>query len=169
MLTKQQKSEQIKEGKEILKDNKSLIFIDFSGVAMEELKKLRRALRDVGAKMKVFKKKLLRIAFKESGIDFNPEQFEAQAATVFSDKDIFEIAGSVYKFSKSLKKDSSFGILGAYDLLAKLFIDAETVKKIGQLPPKEILLGQLVGMLSMPIKMLMNALNEKSKMVEIKN
>lgn len=166
MLTKQQKLKQIEESKEILKDNQSLVFVDFSGVTMEELKKLRRALKEVGAKMKVFKKKLLRIAFKESGMDFNPEQFESQAATVFSDKDISEIAGSVYKFSKSLKKDSSFGILGAYNLLDKLFIDAETVKKIGQLPPKEILLGQLVGMLSMPIKMFMNVLNEKVKTVE---
>lgn len=167
MLTKQQKSKQIEESKKILKDNQSLVFIDFSGVKMEELKKLRRALREIGAKMKVFKKKLLRIAFKESDIDFNPEQFESQAATVFSSADISNIAGPIYKFYKELSvkgvKDKGFKILGGYDLLSKNAIDSKTVISIGQLPPREILLGQLVGMLSMPIKMFMNVLSEKAK------
>lgn len=165
MLTKQQKLKQIEESKEILKDNQSLVFVDFSGVTMEELKKLRRALREVGAKMKVFKKKMLRIAFKESEIDFNPEQFESQAATIFSSADISSIAGPLYKFYKE-KDKSGFKILGGYDLPTKSAIDSKTVMSIGQLPPKEILLGQLVGMLSMPIKMFMNVLSEKAKMVE---
>jgi ribosomal protein L10 len=59
-----------------------------------------------------------------------------------------------------------FKILGAYDLSDKNFIDAETVIKIGKLPTREILLGQLVGVLSAPIRMFMYVLNEKSKMVE---
>ncbi len=165
MLTKQQKFQQIEEGKKVLQNSRFLVFADFAKTGVEDLKKLRRDLKNAGAAMKVFKKKLLRIAFSESGFDFNPERFESQAAMIFSDKDISEIAGSVYRFSKSLK-NSGFGILGAYDLPARLFIDAETVKKIGQLPPREILLVQLVVMLSAPIRMFMNVLNEKSKMVE---
>ena len=160
MLTKQQKAEQIKESKDILSVNKTLVFTDFSGKTVEEVKKLRRSLLSIGAKLKVFKKKLLRIAFTESGMDFNPEQFESQVATVFTDKDISDVAGIVYK--------SDISILGGYDLAGKNFIDAETVKKIGQLPSREILLGQLVGMLSAPIKMFMRVLSEKSKMVENK-
>ncbi len=160
MLTKQQKAEQIKESRDILSANKTLVFTDFSGKTVEEVKKLRRSLLSIGAKLKVFKKKLLRIAFTENGIDFNPEQFESQVATVFTDKDIADVAGIVYK--------SDISILGGYDLAGKNFIDAETVKKIGQLPSREILLGQLVGMLSAPIKMFMRVLSEKSKMVENK-
>ena len=160
MLTKQQKAEQIKEGKKAISNSQSLVFIDFSGKTVEDLKKLRRVLLDIGAKLKVIKKKLLRGAFKESGIDFNPEQFESQVGTIFSDKDILGIAGPIYK--------SELKILGGYDLFAKNFIDAETVRKIGRLPSREILLGQLVGMISAPIKMFMHVLSEKSKMVENK-
>jgi len=44
------------------------------------------------------------------------------------------------------------------------------VKRIGQLPSREVLLGQLAAMLTVPIKKFMFVLNEKAKQtVEIKN
>lgn len=165
MKTHQQKAKQIEEGDKLLKENKSLIFVDFSGVGVEDLKSLRRILKGFGAKLKVIKKKLLRIIFEREKIDFNPEQFELQAGTIFTDKDISEIAAPVCKFSKGVEK-KGFKILGAYDLSAKNFLDAETVIKIGQLPAREVLLSQLVGVLSAPIKMFLYVLSEKSKMVE---
>lgn len=164
MLTKEQKSKYIEEGKKLLQGNKTVVFADFTGLTVGETTQLRRILKDLGGKMKVIKKKLMRIAFEKSGVDFNPEQFESQAAMIFAPSDISEVAGPVYKFGKDKDKEKrGFKILGAYDLSAKNFFDAETVKKIGQLPSREILLGQLVGMLAAPIKMFMYVLNEKSK------
>ncbi|MEK7635940.1 MAG: 50S ribosomal protein L10 [Patescibacteria group bacterium] len=167
MLTKKQKAEYIKEGKDILKNSHFLVFIDFTKTSVEDLKKLRRVLRDAGAKLKVIKKRLLNIAFKESGFDFDHSKFESQIGTIFSEKDIPEIAASVYKFSKEIN-NKEFKILGGYDLSAKNFLEAEFVKMLGQLPPREILLSQLVGMLQSPISKLLYVLNEKSKMVENK-
>lgn len=162
MLTKKQKSQHVEEGKKLLKDSQSLVFVDFSGATVEEFKKLRRILRESRAKMKVFKKKLLRIALKENGVDFDPEQFEAQLATIFSPTDISTVAGPIFRFYKEIK-DRGFKIMGGYDLSNKSAINADTVINIGQLPSREILLGQLVGMLSAPIKMFLQALSEKSK------
>ncbi|MBN2198168.1 50S ribosomal protein L10 [Candidatus Wolfebacteria bacterium] len=165
MLTKEQKIEQIKQGQKLLKENKSVVFVDFSEAGVEDLRSLRKTLKEIGAKMKVLKKKLMRIAFQRENLDFNPEQFELQAAAIFSDKDISEIISPAYKFSQQLKK--AFKVLGAYDIENKNFIDEEMAIKIGQLPSKEILLGQLVGVLSAPIRTFMYVLNEKSKqMVE---
>lgn len=167
MLTKEQKKQQIEEGKEIIKNNKFLIFIDFTKTSVEDLKKLRRALGNIGAKLKVIKKRLLNIAFKENNLDIDFSDFKFQVGTVFSEKDIPEIAASVYKFSKEIdNKNKEFKILGGYDLSAKNFLDAEFVKMIGQLPSREILLSQLVGMLQSPISRLLYILSEKSKMVE---
>jgi len=168
MLTKEQKSAQIEEGKKMLENSKSLIFIDFSGTPVEMMKKLRNSLRESGSKLKVIKKKLLRIIFEKSGVDFNPEQFEAHLGVIFTEKEVTEVAVPVYKFSKEADK-TAFKILGGYDLVAKDFYDGQKIKFIGQLPPREILLAQFIGMLSMPIKMFMNVLNEKSKMVEAEN
>lgn len=166
MLTKQQKTEQIKKISELLKNNRLLIFTDFSGVSVEDLKKLRGSLTaGAGAKLKVFKKRLLGITLREGGFDFDPNQFDSQLATVFSDKDISEVATLVYKFFKEVEK-KGFKILGAYDLAAKNFVDAETVKMIGKLPPREVLLAQVAGMLAAPIRMFLYVLDQKTKMVE---
>lgn len=165
MLTKEQKKQQIEEGKEIIKNNKFLVFIDFTKTSVEDLKKLRRALRDIGAKLKVIKKRLLNIAFKENNLDIDFSDFKFQVGTVFSEKDIPEIAASVYKFSKETN-NKEFKILGGYDLSAKNFLDAEFVKMIGQLPSREIILSQLVGMLQSPISRFLYVLKEKNKMVE---
>ena len=165
MLTKEQKKQQIEEGKEIIKNNKFLVFIDFTKTSVEDLKKLRRALRDAGAKLKVIKKRLLNIAFKENNLDINFDDFKLQVGTVFSEKDIPEIAAAVYKFSKGTN-NKEFRILGGYDLSAKNFLDAEFVQMIGQLPSREIILSQLFGILQSPISKLLYVLSEKSKMVE---
>ena len=125
-------------------------------------KKLTKLLKSASDLLLVVKKRLLRIALKNKGIDFNPEQFDSQVGAVFADKDISEVAGPVYKFFKEVEK-KGFKILGAYDLSVNNFFDAETVKKIGQLPSREILLAQLVGMLSAPMKMFLYVLDQKSK------
>ena len=165
MKTKKQKQTAIEESKKLLEGNRNLIFVDFTGASVEDLKSLRKSLKEIGAKLKVVKKKLMRVLFEKEGIDFNPERFESQMATIFADKDISEIAGPVYKFAID-KEKKGFRILGSYDLSAKSFLDGETVTKIGKLPSREILLGQLVGMLASPIRMFLYVLNEKSKMVE---
>jgi len=165
MPTRAEKGEQLKKGEDILGKSKSLMFVDFSGTGVEDIKSLRRALMAVEAKMSVIKKKLLRIAFEKKKIDFNPEQFDSQLGLVYSEKAVSDIAGPVYKFYKGVEK-KGFKILGAYDLEEKNFFDEAMAKRIGQLPSREVLLGQFVGMLAMPMKMFMNVLDQKSKMVE---
>ena len=162
MLTKAQKAKYVEKGEALLKDSKVLVFTDFTGVGVEDIGKLRNALKEVGAKFKVIKKTLMRVALKKSGIEFTPEQFDSQVGTIFSERDISEVAGPVYKFGKD-KEKQGFKILGAYDMIAKNFMDAEMVRRIGQLPSREVLLGQLVGMIAFPIKSFLFVLDQKAK------
>lgn len=162
MKTKQQKAKQIEQGQDFLKQSQLLLFTDFTGTCVEDMKNLRKTLRETGAKFKVINKRLLRIVFEKMGVDFNPEQFDSQVGTIFTQKDIYEIISPVYKFSHA-KEKQGFKILGAYDLAEKKFIDAETVVKIGKLPTREALLSQLVGVLSAPIKMFLYVLSEKGR------
>jgi large subunit ribosomal protein L10 len=164
MLTKQQKKQQIEEGENIIKNSKFLIFVDFSKTSVEDLKKLRRTLRDAGAKLKVIKKNLLNIAFKNKNINIDFSNFKLQLGTIFSEKNIAEIAAPVYKFSQETKS-KEFQILGGYDLAANNFLDAGFVKMIGQLPPREVLLSQLVGVLQSPISRFLYVLQERGKKV----
>jgi len=164
MLTREQKVQQVDMAGKLLTESRNLIFIDFTGTGVESLRKLKKVLKEVGARLKVIKKKLLRVAFQKNKFDFNPEQFDSQVGTIFSDKDISEIAGPVYRFSKGAE-EKGFKILGAYNLPERKFFGAAIIKEIGQLPAREVLLRQLVGILLAPIKMLMRVLQEQSKKV----
>ncbi len=160
MLTKAQKISQIKEGKELLKGSDSLIFADFEGTKAEDLRVLRNVLREAGAKYQVIKKRLLGIVLKENGINFDTNQFDSQVGTIFVKGEISGGAQPAYKFSKQNPK---FKILGGLTLEQKEFIPKETIIAIGNLPSREVLLGQLLGVLSSPLRAFMYVLSEKSK------
>lgn len=163
MKTKQQKNEAVKEAQKLVEESQNLFFVDFTGTGVEDMKALRRTLRGLDVKTKVIKKKLLRVALEKNKVDFNPEQFNEQLATIFSSRDISDVASPIYKFYKE-KEKKGFKMLGAYDLANKTFFDEVMIKRIGQLPSREILLSQLLGMLQAPMKMFLYVLDQKSKL-----
>ena len=163
MKSKLQKQKEMEQSEKLLKESQNLIFIDFQGATMKDLKKFRDELKKYQAKFKVFKKRLLRLVFQKLGINFDPSQFEAQLGTVFvSSKDIIEPASIVYKLFKETEK-TGFKILGGFDLENKVFIDAEKMKFIGQLPKREIVLAQFLAIIVSPIRSFLYILSERSK------
>ncbi|PJC65502.1 MAG: 50S ribosomal protein L10 [Candidatus Colwellbacteria bacterium CG_4_9_14_0_2_um_filter_50_12] len=159
--TKSQKNEIVSKATEDIASAKVLLFADFSGTPVKDLSALRRTLRDAGAKMGVVKKRLLDIVLKGRGINFKAQEFApGQLATIFVRSDISEAAGPLYRFSKDREK---FQILGGFDLLKNELMSAATVKIIGQLPPRPVMLGQLLGTLVAPIRAFMYLVQEKGK------
>ncbi|MFA4999558.1 MAG: 50S ribosomal protein L10 [Parcubacteria group bacterium] len=158
MLTKNQKKEVIENEVGDLKNSHSVVFVDFTGVKAGDLNAFRKTIRAAGGKLKVIKKKLLRVAFGEAGLDFNPETFDSQVGTIFSNDEIFTMAGPAYKFANAK-------ILGGYDIDGKRFVPAEEVIMLGQLPSKDVLLGQLVGMIASPIRSLMFVFKERASKI----
>ncbi|MEK7590376.1 MAG: 50S ribosomal protein L10 [Patescibacteria group bacterium] len=164
MLTKAEKKEQIELGADLTKKSKALVFADFTGISIEEIKKLKSELRKAGAQFKVIKKRLLKLALKNAGVDFDPTQFEAQVGTVFATGELSSVAAQVYKFSKDLEKaKKNFVILGAYDGVEKAALDKNQFLVIAKLPSREILLAQLVGVMSGPIRAFMYIADQLSK------
>ncbi len=160
MKTKQQKETAVKEGIKKISSSGSVIFTDFSGTKVENIRSLKKSLREAEAGFEVIKKRLLKIILKENGIEFDPTAYEAQVGTILAKGDISAAAGRAYRFSKEFE---SFQILGGLDLVKNEVFDAATVKAIGQLPSKEVLLSQFLGVLTAPLRMFMYILQEKSK------
>ena len=104
---------------------------------------------------------------KDAGIDFEPKELKGQTGVVFGPKDFTETAQMVYKFAKLNEK--FFKITGGFNLAEKKFLDAGMVQMIGSLPGREVLLGQLVFVLSGPIRNLMYVLQERAKKAELQN
>ncbi|MFH0806781.1 MAG: 50S ribosomal protein L10 [Candidatus Brennerbacteria bacterium] len=170
MKTKAQKKIQIESGVKGIAKSETLVLADFTGVPTSELNAFRKTLRTMGAAFTVVKKRLFKLMLKEGGIEFDPKSLNGQLGVVFSPKDLVETAGATYRFSTRLagamaKREGkeAFKILGGFDLKEKRFIEGADVIRYGALPSREVLLGQLVGMLTVPIRQFMTVMNERAK------
>ena len=160
MKTKAQKTEKVKENIENIGESKTLIFSDYKGTKVNDLNSFRKVLMELGAKFEVIKKRLLRVAFEEKKLDFDPETLEGQLGVIFTDKPVEEIAGAVYKFASGSK---TFKISGGFQVGENKFLSGEEVEMIGKLPSREVLIAQVVGTIAAPIRAFLYVLNEKSK------
>lgn len=168
MLTKKQKNVLIDEGSKKIGESQSLVFTEYNKVLVEDFKRLRRELKKSGADFKVLKKRLLNIALKNSGVNFDPSTAKTQLGTVFAKGDLASVAAMVHKFSKDLAKakKGEFSVIAAYDAKEKTVLDANEFKAFATLPPKEVLLAQIAMMLTMPLKQMMMVLNERAKKLQ---
>ena len=88
--------------------------------------------------------------------------------TIFSSVDLEGVSGSVYKFFSGLgdpkaKQENAKKILGGYDVKNAAAVDQATVLMLGQLPPREVVLAQLLGMFVAPLRSFMYLLDQKSR------
>ena len=141
---------------EQINKQKSVVFVDFSGVNSGSLFKLRKQMKDAGGNMKVGKKTLARIALGRAGISYwnviSPN-IPGQLAMLFGIDDEMAPAKAAQQFSKA---DEHFKILGG--IFERHFVTAAEVKALAALPSRQQLLGQLVGSLAAPISGFENAL-----------
>lgn len=164
VLTKEQKRKSVARGEALLEKNQHVLFADFTGVSTLQLQKMRGLMRELGGTFSVIKKRLIRIALKNKGIDFDPTRFDAQAGMIAIPGDIYGAAGKIHALVKELAKAKAIvKILGGVAIADKKKISAEEFLLIAKLPSREALLTQIAFMLTMPIKKVMIALGEQAK------
>lgn len=170
MKTRVQKEQELANARELFNKSQALIFADFTKITAEDLRKLRIELKKPGANFLVIKKRILGILLKEKGIDVDLKQFKTSVGTIFSEADGEHIAGPAFKFFAGMEvaegqpKDVWIKkILAGYDIAGKAVMDAEQIVYIGKLPPREVVLAQLLGMLAAPIRSFLYILDTKSK------
>ena len=164
MLTKAQKKEHIAKSSELVKGSKALVFADFTGAPTREVNRLKNELKKAGATYKVFKKRLLKIALKDAGIETDALNAKAQVATVFAKEDLTSVAGPIAKFVKELAKlKIVYKVLGAYDREGNRVIPVAEFDVVAKLPSREVLLAQVMGTMTGPLRKFMIALQEIAK------
>src|SRR3989338_8975668 len=135
--TKAQKATTLKGLGEHVEKQHSILFINYKGIKVKELLLLRKQLKELGAKLQVAKKTLLKKALQEKGIDMDLKGMEGQVAAIFAFQDAFLPIKSTAKFARTAEK---IKILGGY--IENQVRDALTMKEIASLPSKEELLGR---------------------------
>jgi large subunit ribosomal protein L10 len=156
--TKAQKATTLKGLGEHVEKQHSILFVNYKGIKVKELLLLRKQLKDLGAKLQVAKKTLLKKALQEKGIDMDLKGMEGQIAAIFSFQDAFSPIKSVAAFAKTAE---NIKILGGY--IESKVRDANAMKEIASLPSKEELLGRLVGSIASPMSGFLNVMQGNIK------
>jgi len=160
-LTKTQKTKQIDSIKEKVSKQKSVIFVDFSKVPSKEMFSLRKSLKEAGCNLKIAKKTLVRIAFGQSNISYwnkIKSSIPGQLALVFGIEDEIAPARIANTFAKT---QENLKILGG--IFENRFIGRERVLELANIPPRNELLGRLVGSIYSPVSSFVRVLNKISE------
>ena len=147
-ITKDKKAEIVAELEAGFKNSNSVAFTAYRGTTVADITELRKALREAGVSLIVAKKTLIKLAAKNSGIKEIPdESLDGPIAVAFSHED--ELAGLqlIHKFGKENEAVSLLGGVFDGEVLGKAKIQA-----LAQLPGKQALIGQLVGLLASPLR-----------------
>lgn len=155
-LTKAQKEDIAKELAEKMKEAKSVVFADYKGLTVKELKELRTLLRESGVTFKVVKKTLIKIAAKEAGFEgeISNDVVEGPVGAALSMEDEIAAARLLHQFSK---KHDNLKLRGA--LFEGRVLSLADTKELALLPGKEELLAKLVYLLKSPVSGFHGVLN----------
>ena len=165
MKTKAQKKEIVEKAKVMLQQTRALIFLDLGKIGADEIRELRQELKKSKSQLLVIKKRLLGLIFGDLNVVFGEKSYKTPMGTVFV-TELESAAATVRRFFRRLemeKKSDSKKILGGMAIAEKNILTAARIIAIGDLPPREVLLGQLVGTIAAPLKSLLFVLQEAAK------
>ncbi len=167
MKTKQKKEKELQNAQELLEKSEGIFFIDISGLPTKLLNKLREELKQNSSILLVIKKRIFNLGLEKNKINLNLKDIKKSFGIVFANN-LEKIIQLTYKFLKEVEKEKIINsadekILEGFNISANKNLKKEEVIFIGKLPPKEVALGQLLGMFISPIRGLMYILNEKAK------
>lgn len=138
-----------------LSEAKAAVLTNYRGLTVAQDTVFRSKLRQAGIEYRVVKNTMTRIAAKEVGIQGLDVYLEGPTAIAFSYTDVLAPAKAISDFIKEQK-------LQALEVKAGLVegkvIDANGVKTLAGLPPREVLIAQLLAGMQAPIAGLVNVL-----------
>lgn len=153
-MARPEKEAIVAELKEKLEQSKAAILTDYRGLNVAAMTELRRLMREQGLEYRVVKNTLTRFAAQELGLDNLEPYLEGPTAIAFSFEDPVAPAKVIMDFAKEHKQ-----LEVKAGLLRGKVIQPEGVKELADLPPREVLLAQVLGGLQAPIAGLVGVLN----------
>jgi large subunit ribosomal protein L10 len=131
------------------------VFIaDYTGLTVANITELRAQLRKTGASMRVAKNTLLRLAAKQAGKPELVEHLTGPTAVAYGGSDAVATAKVLHEFYTRLERPK----IRMFMVESRPY-QSKDLRAIASLPPREILLAQLVAAVEAPISGLVYTLD----------
>jgi len=139
-MNKQEKELFVADLKAKLEKSQGTFLVDFQGLDVEAINRLRNELRQSGAEFQVVKNRLLKLASKDTDTRVMEESMKGPSAVTFAYEDVVGPAKVLSNFANEFKKmDIKQG-----QISGRAF-DGEGIKRLAQLPGREVLLSQALS------------------------
>ena len=133
---------------ETLKSSASGVLVNYEGITVAEDTALRNELRKAGVEYSVVKNTMVRRALDDTGLSELDDVLHGTTSLAVCKEDPIAPMRVVHKFAKGLNGDRFVIKAGFMD--GKV-LPLEDIAALAELPSKEVLLGQVLGMMLSPI------------------
>lgn len=130
---------------EDLSKSKGFILAEYSGLKVKEIEDIRRLVRPVGGKVQVVKNRLMVLALKEAGLSLPDEYLDGPTAIGFCYDEVPAVAKVLVD---AIKDHPALKMKGG--MVGTSVLAAHQVTAIADLPPREVLLAQVLGTIQAP-------------------
>ena len=153
-MKRSEKNNFVQNLKNELKDSSSIIVAHYDGLSVLETDNLRKEMRDNGAKFKVTKNRLTKIALADTPYASITDLFAGPTAIAYSSDPVAPAKVSV-NFEKKLENFKIIG--GCYDGER---IDLDKINFLASLPSLDQIRGILLGLLNAPAQKIASVVQE---------
>jgi large subunit ribosomal protein L10 len=152
-MNRDEKAQAIEEIAAQIEGAEAIFAVDFRGISVPQAAELRGKLRDAGASFRIVKNRLTKRAAEQVGEERLGDLLQGPTALTFVRGDTAQAAKAISTFNK---EHEVLAFRGGF--MGELVLDEETFRSIARLPSREVLDGQLAGVVASPLTGLVRGL-----------
>jgi large subunit ribosomal protein L10 len=144
-ISREKKEQLVADYVDKLSRSKAIFLTDYRGLTVLELEALRAKVRDAGGGYRIVKNNLAIRALQNADFPVPEEMLSGPTAIGFA----YEEAPALAKALNDFAKDTEIlEIKGG--VMEGIVLDSQNVKALASMPPREVVLAQLLGLIRQP-------------------
>lgn len=143
---------------------KSVVIVDYRGLTVLQDTQIRNEMRKAGVEYKVLKNRLVFKALEQEGYKGLDKALEGPSAIAFSYDDPVASSKIIAEAIRTTKKMAFKG-----GIVEGKVLDAQGMAAVATIPAKEVLIAQLLGMLTSPMRSLAVVIDQIAQQKQANN
>jgi large subunit ribosomal protein L10 len=156
-MNRDQKAAVVEEVAAQIQESEAIFAVDYRGISVPQAAELRVKLNEAGARFRVVKNTLTLLAADKAGADSLKEVLDGPTAFTFVTAEGGDVALAAKALAQFKREHELLEFKGG--VMNGEVLTAEQIGEIARLPAKDVLHGQLVGVIASPITGLVRGLN----------
>jgi len=148
-ISKDRKTELLEEYKAKVAGSQAVILTEYQGMTVATARALRLKLRDVGGSFHIVKNTLFKAVLEQAGILVPEALLKGPVAVCYCGASIAPVVKALNDFAR---ENETLRIRGG--IVGRSVVDVAGARALADLPPREVLLAQLLGAVQGPMSSL---------------